>query len=341
MTAATSCSHAATTAHGAGARPPRSTGSAAGAAVSPPIAHISADLDPVDTHLAGYGISRQPCDRIYRTSVPRILDLLDRVGVRGTFFVLGRDAGSQVGLWREAVRRGHEIASHSLTHPIPFATLPAAAKERELRESRQRLEDAIGRPVVGFRAPGWDVDAATLDAIADSGYLYDASMLASPALLPGAALRFVLSGGRMRSVSPGRLARMAFAPRGPHRVGAGGRMWEFPVAVSPWLRIPFTHTLWYLAPAALCRRTHRAIRRSGTPLTYQFHAADLLDLDTDDIDPRLGRHPGMRLPLVRKTALLEGFLREVGATYDVCTYADAVARHATPGPGDASSGPVA
>lgn len=116
------------------------------------VAHVSVDLDPVDTHLAGYGLACAPCDRIYRTSVPRILDLLDRVGIKATLFVIARDAEREAALLRDAADRGHEIASHSVTHPIPFATLPPDMVARELRESRQRLEDVLGQPVVGFRA---------------------------------------------------------------------------------------------------------------------------------------------------------------------------------------------
>ncbi len=289
-----------------------------------PTAHISVDLDPVDTHLAGYGLEAPRCDRIYRTSVPRIFDVLERVGIKATVFVIARDAEREASLWRDAVRRGHEIGSHSLTHPIPFASLPAARLERELRESRERLEQVTGRAVVGFRAPGWDVDAATLEAIAEAGYRYDASILASPALLPGAIMRFVLSAGRMREISIARTLRMAFRSRRPHRIHGDTGLWEFPVAVSPLLRVPFTHTLWYLAPAGVCRRTYRSIRRSGSPLAYQFHAADLLDLERDGIDPRFGRHPGMRLPLERKTALLEGFLTEIASDYEVRTYGEVV-----------------
>jgi peptidoglycan/xylan/chitin deacetylase (PgdA/CDA1 family) len=287
-----------------------------------PVAHVSVDLDPIDTHLAGYGLAAPRCDRIYEASVPRILHLLDHLGLRATLFVIARDAERQARWWRDAAGRGHEIASHSLTHPIPFASLPAAVKTRELIESRARLEDAVGRPVLGFRAPGWDVDRPTLDTVAAAGYRYDASILPSPAVLPGALLRFLLSAGRMRELSLARAARLAFTPRRPYRLANG--LWEFPVAVSPVLRLPFTHTLRYLAPAGVCRRTWRAIVRSQTPLMYQFHAVDLLDLDRDGIDPRMARHPGMTLPLERKHALLEDALRAIQASYRVRTYAEAV-----------------
>lgn len=301
-----------------------------------PTAHVSVDLDPVDTHLAGYGIHCPPDDSIYRRAVPRILDLLDRCGIRATLFVVARDAARESRLWREACERGHEIASHSLTHPIPFARLPAAELWREVSESRRRLEEATGSAVIGFRAPGWDVDRTTLPLIARAGYRYDASLLPTPVLLAGAALRFLLSGGRMRQIDLRAVTRAAFAPSAPHLVDCGSanggselpgssRLWEFPVAVSRRLRLPLTHTLWYLAPPALCRRALRGMSRAGKTLCYQFHAVDVLGLGEDDIDRRLARHPGMRWPRDRKIRLLEEVLAEIAARFRARTYAAAIA----------------
>lgn len=288
----------------------------------PPPAFVSVDVDPIDTHLAGYGITAPPCDLVYRVAVPRFLDLLDRVGVRATLFVVARDAEPQAGLWRAARARGHEIASHSLSHPIPFASLPADRLATELDESRRRLEDAVGTAVLGFRAPGWDVGQPTLRAIAAAGYRYDASTLPSPALLIGALARFALSAGRMRPDGIGRSLRTGLRRRWPHRVRGAGGLHEFPVAVSPLLRLPFTHTLWYVAPHVFCERAARALRRSHTPLSYMLHAADVLDLRCDGVDPRLARHPGMRLPLADKLALVERRLAAIAREYEVKRYAD-------------------
>jgi peptidoglycan/xylan/chitin deacetylase (PgdA/CDA1 family) len=294
-----------------------------------PIAYVSVDLDTVDTHLAGYGVVREPCDRIYRTAVPRLLDLFDRVGVRATLFVVARDADSEAPLWREALRRGHEIASHSLTHPLPFTSLSGESLRREVEESRARLEGAIGRPVLGFRAPGWYVDDATLAAVAGAGYRYDASVFPSPVLGLHAFVRKILARGAVRDASVWPALRRSFASRRPHRTGPDGRLAEFPVAVSPVLRIPLLHTLWYGAPA-VARRTLDTLCRARAPLSYQFHAADALGLAEDGVDPRLARHPGMRLPLDRKMTLLEGVLARIAATYDVSTYAAATAHDDAP-----------
>jgi len=293
-----------------------------------PVAYVSVDLDTVDTHLAGYGVACEPCDRVYRTAVPRLLEMLDRLRLRATLFVVARDAAAEAELCREAVRRGHEIASHSLTHPLPFSRLATAALRRELVESRTRLEDALGTPVVGFRAPGWDVSPATLAAVAEAGYAYDASVFPSPALAAGALLRKLLARGTVSDVAAGTALGMATAVRRPHWTGPFGTLLEFPVAVSPVMRVPLLHTLWYLSPA-LVRRTLARLRRAGTPLSYQFHAADLLGLAEDGVDPRLSRHPGMHLPLARKVALVEHVLGRIAADYDVQTYAEAAALDGT------------
>ena len=59
-------------------------------------------------------------------------------------------------------------------------------------------------------------------------------------------------------------------------------------------------------------------------MCYEFHAADLLDLAADDVDPRMERHPGMRLPLERKRALLKDTLAAIARERRVVTYRHAL-----------------
>jgi len=290
-----------------------------------PYAIFSCDLDTVDRHLQGYGIDDLPaCDRIYRTAVPRLLELFEELGVPGVLFVIARDAHAERDLWRRAVAAGHEIASHSLTHTQPFSTLDDERLREELAESRTRLAAASGADVVGFRAPAWDVTDRVLDMIADCGYRYDASVFPTPVLVASrlAAYRRSAHKGSIFSMD---LFGHAFAPAVPHRrAAARGTLVEFPISVTRWLRLPVYHTFTYFVPRWLFRRGLESALRSGRPLCYEFHAADLLDLANDGVDPRMDRHPGMKVPLAAKRAALRDILETIARERRVLTYRQAM-----------------
>lgn len=290
-----------------------------------PYAVFSCDLDTVDRHLQGYGIEDMgACDRIYRTAVPRLLELFAELGVPGVLFVIARDADSERALWREAVGAGHEIASHSLTHTQPFSTLDDDRLHEEIAESRRRLSDASGSEVVGFRAPAWDVTGRVLQVVAASGYRYDASVFPTPVLVASrlAAYRRSTQKGSIFSMD---LFGHAFAPTVPHRASAAsGSLVEFPISVTRWLRLPVYHTFTYFVPPWLFARGLRSALRSGRPLCYEFHAADLLDLATDSVDQRMERHPGMKVPVAEKRRALRDVLATIARERRVVTYRQAM-----------------
>jgi peptidoglycan/xylan/chitin deacetylase (PgdA/CDA1 family) len=143
--------------------------------VKPP-ATVSVDVDPVDLHLLGYGVRDLPPDPlVYTLALPRLAELFASVGVRATFFVLGRDAPVHADALRALQSMGHEIASHSLDHPMPFVRVPRSRLTHQLVESRRLIEAACGGQVVGFRAPNWDVSPRAVLSLSEAGYLYDAS----------------------------------------------------------------------------------------------------------------------------------------------------------------------
>ncbi len=96
------------------------------------------------------------------------------IKVRATFFVLCWIAERFPHLVREITARGHEVASHGCYHELPEKMLPHSLRA-ELTDSRKQLEDTIGMPVAGFRAPSFSINDEILKAVAESGYLYDSS----------------------------------------------------------------------------------------------------------------------------------------------------------------------
>jgi len=108
----------------------------------------------------------------------RILQMLADHQASATFFVLGCVAQHERSLICRIAQAGHEIASHGMSHRMLGQLTPAQLR-RELRESRQLLEDIAGRPVIGYRAPTFSITRRTawaLDVLAEEGFLYDSSV---------------------------------------------------------------------------------------------------------------------------------------------------------------------
>jgi peptidoglycan/xylan/chitin deacetylase (PgdA/CDA1 family) len=73
---------------------------------------------------------------------------------------------SQVREWLSA---GHEIGSHTLTHPC-LGAIPLAQAREEIGASKKMLEDAFGVPVRHFCYPYGDWNPAIRDLVAEAGY---------------------------------------------------------------------------------------------------------------------------------------------------------------------------
>lgn len=70
---------------------------------------------------------------------------------------------------RELHHAGHEIGSHSLTHPL-LPELEGDALREEIVTSRARLRDATGAEVASFCYPNGSYDGRCLVAVRDAGY---------------------------------------------------------------------------------------------------------------------------------------------------------------------------
>ena len=98
----------------------------------------------------------------------RILNALDTVNGRATFFMLGNRMDQYASLARKVARQGSEVATHSWSHPN-LAKLEGAQLNRELSRSLDAIERATGvRPKV-LRPPYGSVNQAVQDASRKQG----------------------------------------------------------------------------------------------------------------------------------------------------------------------------
>lgn len=119
-------------------------------------------------------------------NVHNLLDLFDGISLnepghsdlstspKATFFILGWIAQRLPRLVREIHKRGHEVASHGFSHTL-CSSQPLDDLKRDLTESRRLLEEIIGAPIQGYRAPSFSINDDILRVIEDAGYFYDSS----------------------------------------------------------------------------------------------------------------------------------------------------------------------
>jgi polysaccharide deacetylase family protein (PEP-CTERM system associated) len=107
-----------------------------------------------------------------------LLEQLAARGLRATFYVVGELAGLSKGLVRAMAEAGHEVGSHGWDHRRVIGMTPEEFR-RDVRQSKDALEQATGAAVLGYRAPTFSVVRQTawaLRVLAEEGYLYDSSI---------------------------------------------------------------------------------------------------------------------------------------------------------------------
>jgi peptidoglycan/xylan/chitin deacetylase (PgdA/CDA1 family) len=113
-----------------------------------------------------YGLTR---------GLPRLCAVLDEFAAAATFYVPGVTALRHPDVVAELASARHEVAHHGHTHRFPCA-LTADAQRAEIAEGSAALSATCGW-VRGYRAPGWELTATTLEAIATAGFAWDSSLM--------------------------------------------------------------------------------------------------------------------------------------------------------------------
>jgi polysaccharide deacetylase family protein (PEP-CTERM system associated) len=263
----------------------------------PPFA-LSVDVeDYFQVQAFAHRVAREDWAR-YPSRVARntevLLDLFDEAGARGTFFVLGWVAREHRVLVARIAARGHEIASHGMSHRMLTELSPEEFRV-EARDSKALLEDLSGSPVLGFRAPSYSIGEGTLwalEVLAETGYAYDSSVY------PIRRRRYGYPAG---PTAPGRLP-----------AGAGGSIAEFPLPTVPIgpIRLPVLAGAYLrLLPQWVSIAAARWHARRGLPLVINVHPWEI-DPEQPTIGPsrlatwthyaRLGRTAGLLRAVLRR-----------------------------------------
>lgn len=83
---------------------------------------------------------------------PWVLDMLDRYGIKATFFMVGDNVRKHPEAYEEVVRRGHRIGNHTMHHVSGFR-LTRRSYLRDVAEARQYIDSDLFRPPHGWLRP--------------------------------------------------------------------------------------------------------------------------------------------------------------------------------------------
>ena len=211
-------------------------------------------------------------------NVNRLMDILDEYRTRATFFILGWVAERHPQLIRAIQKRGHEVASHGYAHQCIYTQTPEQFRQ-ETRRSKQLLEDAIGRPILGYRAASYSITQQSLwalEILQEEGFLYDSS------IFPIHHDRYGIPGySRFCHLVNGR-AEVGLVEFPPSTVRLGGI--NIPIAGGGYFRIyPYAFTRW-------------GIRHLNTT----EHQPTVVYLHPWEIDPEQPRIPAKALSRFRQ-----------------------------------------
>lgn len=192
-------------------------------------------------------------------NVEKILSILSVQGVRATFFVLGWVAQKHPELVRTIANDGHEIASHGFGHELITSQTPGLFRE-DVRNSKDILENIIGGPVHGYRAPSFTITPETkwaLPILVEEGYVYDSSI-------------FPIQHDRYGMPGANPWCHLLETP--------SGALWEVPpstLRLGP-IRLPIAGGGYFrLYPYQILRNLLTRAATEGQPLVMYFHPWEL------------------------------------------------------------------
>ncbi|MFY9398083.1 MAG: XrtA system polysaccharide deacetylase [Desulfomonilia bacterium] len=249
--------------------------------------------------------SWESCPSAVVENTGRILDLLDERGLTATFFCLGWIAERNPELIRSIHSRGHEVACHGYLHQVISLQGPSGFRE-DVTRAKGVLEDCIGEPVIGYRAPTYSITGKTLWALGileELGFRYDSSIFP------------------IHHDNYG----IPDAPRVPHRL-ADSTLVEFPISTLRVgkLNLPVSGGGYFrLLPYPVTRFALKNIQREGIPFIFYIHPWEL-NPDTPRVREatflsRFRTYTGIERSIAKFRRLLQDFsfttVREVLRAY--------------------------
>jgi peptidoglycan/xylan/chitin deacetylase (PgdA/CDA1 family) len=108
-----------------------------------------------------------------RVGTPKLLELLDQLGLRATFFITGWSVEAHPAMAESILRAGHEIGHHGYHHLTPDPDDPFI--QEELERGFEVLKRRLGVVPKGYRAPSGEFCEELRVSLVRRGIVYTSS----------------------------------------------------------------------------------------------------------------------------------------------------------------------
>ena len=139
----------------------------------PPIISVDVEDWPQSTWDRDLPITPRAADNTLR-----LLSVLREAQVRATMFVLGKFAAAFPDVVRQIRTDGHEVACHGYGH-VEIFKQSRQEFASDVHRAKAMIEQILGEPVKGYRAPDFSIVRRTLwafEVLAEAGFEYDSSI---------------------------------------------------------------------------------------------------------------------------------------------------------------------
>ena len=296
------------------------------------VANISLDLDNQWSYMKIHGDEGwDKYPSYFSIFVPHILDLLDELNLKITFFIVGKDTETEDNrkYLKMITDRGHEVGNHSYHHESWLQSYSYEKIEKEIIDAEEAIENVTGQRPVGFRGPGFSWSKDLLKVLEERGYKFDASTL--PTYLGPFARMYYFKKSNLskeekkaRSELFGKFSE-GFRKLKPYQwdLGGGKTLTEIPVTTMPVLKLPFHLSyliyLGNIAPAAMKLYLNTSItlcKITDTPISFLLHPLDLIG---GDQIKDLAFFPGMNVSSSKKVEIFKYVIEKLKANYSLYT----------------------
>lgn len=273
-----------------------------------PLAAISLDLDNQWSYMKIHGDEGwEEYPSYFDIFIPHVLDLLDELELKITFFIVGKDAESEDNrkYLRMITERGHEVGNHSYSHESWLQRYSYDEIEKEIVVAEDAIEKVTGQRPKGFRGPGFSWSYDMLKVLKDKGYLYDASTL--PMYLGPIARKYYFMKSdlskeekKARKELFGKFSE-GFRKLKPYffNLPDGRKILEIPVTTMPLFKLPFhlSYLIYLNNISPFLMKSYLGLalqlcRITRTPVSFLLHPLDIIG---GDQITQLAFFPGMNV----------------------------------------------